>query len=74
MTVLHALLTAKYSRTPLGHCFSLFDAARLHLRLSRTSLILLSRSGRIFLRTPSVVSLGAGKILLPANLNLEYMR
>lgn len=40
-------------------CFGPSDAARLQLRLSRSSVMPWSRSGRRSLRTPSVGSLGA---------------
>ncbi len=41
----------KSNRTPLGHCFGPSNAARLHLRLSRSSVMPWSRSGRIYPRT-----------------------
>lgn len=44
---------------PIALCFGPSDAARLHLRLSRSSVMPWSRSGRRYPRTPSVVSLGA---------------
>ncbi len=49
----------KSNRTPLGHCFSPSEAARLHLNLSMSSVMHWSRSGRKYPRTQPVVSLGA---------------
>ncbi len=57
--MVHTLACHISTRTPLGHCFGSSDAARLHLRLSRSSVMPCSRSGRKYPRTPSIVSLGA---------------
>ncbi len=50
------LVWPKSNRTPLGHYVSVHP---MHLRLSRSSVMPWSRSGRKYSRTASVVSLGA---------------
>ncbi len=54
----------KPNRTPLGHCLGPSNGTRLHLSLSRSSMMPWSRSGRKYPRTPFVVSLGAYPVVV----------